>query len=74
MALNLMNKNTFRILIVGCIMLSFTCCHNNTEYYMLNFKSIDIVHGDTIIKDILCTNIWRMDVVDSLFAMHELHG
>lgn len=45
-------------------------CSNKTSYHLPEFENIDNIQGDTIIKDILCTDVWRMEVLDSLLILN----
>lgn len=49
-------------------------CYNNASYHLPEFENIDTIRGDTIIKDILCTDVWRMEVLDSLLILNCLNS
>ncbi|MEG0517345.1 MAG: hypothetical protein RR555_00570 [Bacteroidales bacterium] len=60
----------YRIILYTFVLFTLQGCNNNASYKFPEFKKIDNIRGDTIIKDILCTNIWRMEVIDSLLVLN----
>lgn len=55
------------ILLLFCILWS---CNNNNNYKAPSFNEIGDIVGNVLIKDVLCTHIWSIDIIDSLLILN----